>query len=41
MEEEELTRQLNQLKEESSMLKEKFYTLEVEEERFWEGINKI
>lgn len=41
MEEVELTNQVNKLKEESSLLKEKFYSLEVEEEKFWEGINKI
>lgn len=31
MEEEELTKQLSKLKEDSSQLKEKFYSLEVEE----------
>ena len=40
-EEAELDASLTSLREDTARLKDKIFNLEVEEERFWEGINKI
>lgn len=39
--EQEITRNLNQVKEDTNQLKDKIFQFELEEEKFWEGINKI
>ena len=40
-EEKEIDQALGKLREETGELKEKIYAFQVEEEKFWEGINKI